>query len=571
MSTAIQPILILGAGINGSALARELALNGVPVYLVDRADVASGTTAYSSRLIHGGLRYLEFGEFDLVRESLEERTRWLRLAPHYVKPLRLFIPVGRFFGGLLSSALRFVHWDRGAGKTRTRGLMAIVAGLKLYDSYAADPNLEGFRVCRTEEVGKPRVARSKYRWLCAYTDGQISYPERFTLALVQDARRAAEENGSEFRLFTYHCASLHGRTVRLEPLANLGGPTVTLEPSIVVNATGAWVDETLRQLQVSEKRLLGGTKGSHFISSHSGFRDALGGRGIYAEAQDGRPVFIVPFVDGTLVGTTDERFGGDPGEAIATERELLYLLDAVNHLMPGVNLTRDDIDMHYSGVRPLPRSDSTSTAGITRRHFLHEHPGTPVPMFSVIGGKLTTCRSLAEEATATLLARLGMKPKTNSRDRVLPGGGNYPRSAEQLTSEHDRIAGRFGLSLLQVQRIWSLLGSRTETVLASIEGLSSVNLPGTDIPEQFARWSILQEDVQKLDDLVERRLMLVYHPRLLPVCLRRLAELLVDSGKLDSERLEETVQHTIDRLESRFGKRILPAFENDLVPETATG
>jgi glycerol-3-phosphate dehydrogenase len=569
MSKALQPVLILGAGINGSALARELALNGVPVYLVDRADIASGTTAYSSRLIHGGLRYLEFGEFDLVRESLEERTRLLRLAPHYVKPLRLFIPVRRFFGGLVSSALRFVHWDRGAASAGSRGLMAIVTGLKLYDSYAGDPKLERFRVNRVEEVRKPRVDSTKYRWLCAYTDGQIVYPERFTLALVQDGFRAAEENGSEFRVFTYHRASFDGTTARLEPLENSSSPTVNLEPSIIVNATGAWVDQTLQQLRVYERPLLGGTKGSHFISSHPGLRDSLDGRGIYAEAPDGRPVFVLPFVDGTLVGTTDERFDGDPGDCVATEAELQYLLNAVNNLVPDVKLTRDDIDMHYSGVRPLPRSESTSTAGITRRHFLHEHTAASVPMFSIVGGKLTTCRSLAEEATATLLARLGVKPKSNSRERILPGGENYPQSAEQLTAEHDRVASRFGLSRVQVQKIWSLLGSRTQTALASIEGLGSVNLPGTDMPDQFARWSILHEDAHKLDDLVERRLMLVYHPRLSKACLQRLAALLVDSGKLDQERLDETVQHTIDRLQGHFGKRILLTLETDRVPEAA--
>ena len=141
MSNSKKPILILGAGINGAALARELLLNEVPVYLVDVADSASGTTAYSSRLIHGGLRYLEYGELDLVRESVEERTRWLKLAPQYVKPLKLFIPVERRFGGLVASAKRVLGLEKSGSKATSRGLFAIAAGLKLYDKYARDPNL----------------------------------------------------------------------------------------------------------------------------------------------------------------------------------------------------------------------------------------------------------------------------------------------------------------------------------------------------------------------------------------------------------------------------------------------
>ena len=181
-----------------------------------------------------------------------------------------------------------------------------------------------------------------------------------------------------------------------------------------MNATGAWVDHTLGSLGVESKRLMGGTKGSHFVTSHARLQKLLAGRAIYTEAGDGRPIFILPFVNGTLIGTTDEPFEGDPAKAVATPRELEYLVTAVNDVFPDLRLTTGDIDMHYAGVRPLPYSDATTPAAISRRHWMEPNPTSDVPLFSIIGGKLTTCRSLAEEAAGTILTRLGLEPRANS-------------------------------------------------------------------------------------------------------------------------------------------------------------
>src|SRR5262245_9386968 len=173
----MQPVLILGAGINGAALARELVLNGVGVYLVDTADIASGATAYSSRLIHGGLRYLEYGEFDLVRESLAERTRLLRLAPQVVRPLKLSIPVKTRTSGFVGAARTFLGL-RGGATSQSRGMWVVRMGLWLYDRYARDPMLPGHSARRVGEPATLAVS-SDYRWLCEYWDAQIQYPERF--------------------------------------------------------------------------------------------------------------------------------------------------------------------------------------------------------------------------------------------------------------------------------------------------------------------------------------------------------------------------------------------------------
>jgi glycerol-3-phosphate dehydrogenase len=557
-------VLILGAGINGAAIARELALNGVGSVIVDLHDIASGATAYSSRLIHGGLRYLEYGEFDLVRESLEERTRWLRLAPQFVRPLRLFIPIRNRRGGLLAGARKFLGLKprRGAAaRVKHRGLWSIRVGLWLYDVYAHDPTLPRRRLYKSRSPQVVPVDSTKYRWMYSFSDAQIVYPERFTLALLEDARRISAENKLPLDVYTYHRATLEGDTVTVTPVDDRGAnPALEFKPAAIVNATGAWVDRTLAALHVPSKPLMGGTKGSHFITHHESLHNRLKGRAIYVEAADGRPVFVLPFGDATLVGTTDLPFTEDPVTAVATPEELHYLVDAVNDLFPDLRLTTGDISLHYSGVRPLPAAGPSTPAAVTRRHWLETNEDCAVPLYSVIGGKLTTCRSLAEESAGTILARLGLEQKDNSRDRFLPGGESYPSRSSDLAAEWGQIAARFTLDRQAVEAIWSLVGTRTESILSETEnqpgGFDAIPLQGTSLPRSFVRWIIANEWAITLEDLIERRLMLLYHPNLTRSCLEELARLLVEAGRLPAARIDAEVDRTIRRLEMHFGKRI---------------
>lgn len=559
MSEPKSPVLILGAGINGAAIARELALTGVSVVVVDTNDLAFGATAYSSRLIHGGLRYLEYGEFGLVRESLAERTRLLRLAPQFVRPLKLYIPVTNRFGGLVSSAMRFLGLGRGKAAAKaagSRGLWLVRLGLRLYDIYARDPTLPKHGVVRSDRQDEVRIDPAHYPWLCSYYDAQIRFPERFVVALLDDARRAAAETGASFELYTYHRAQLKGRTVEVSPVFSTDEPVARFEPSAVVNATGAWVDRTLDQLHVQSKTLMGGTKGSHFITSNPRLRAALGDHGIYAEAADGRPLFVLPLGDVSLVGTTDLAFEGDPADAIASPAELDYLLETVNSVVPNVNLSRADIDLHYSGVRPLPYVGPSAPAAVTRRHWIEENRDSVIPFYSIIGGKLTTCRSLAEETTATIRTRLGLAPGRNSRERLFPGAESYPASDQAVEAECRRLAAELGLSFAQVQTVWRLRGAETAAILKSCLGDDKSSLADVDLPAAFARWSIRNEWVRRLDDLVERRLMLLYDRRLSRGCLRQLAAMLVEAGLLQAEEAESEVERTAERLKSHFGKHL---------------
>lgn len=549
---------MLGAGINGAAVARELVLGGVDVVVVDKGDLAGGATAYSSRLIHGGLRYLEYGEFDLVRESLAERTRLLRLAPQFVRPLKLCIPVSNRLGGLGKSIARFSGWKRSGGATRPevpRGLWLVRGGLWLYDFYARDPELPKHEAFPLSDPRAVQVDRKRYRWMCAYYDAQILYPERFVVALLEDARQAAAAAGASFELFTYHHARLSGSRIDVYRSAD-AAPATTFEPAAIVNATGAWVDLTLNELEVPSPRLMGGTQGSHIVTHNKRLRDALGDAGLYAEADDGRPVFVLPFGDALLIGTTDVRFEGDPASAVVTPGELDYLLRTVNAIVPGVDLGPEDVDLHYCGVRPLPYQHAEDPASITRRHWLQPNTDCAVPLYSVIGGKLTTCRSLAEETAAAIRARLGLAGLTVSRDRPLPGAEGYPAAPQEVAAQCTRLAAETGFSAEQACAVWRLVGTRAARILLAGTAESRQNVVGTDLPEAFVRWVIRNEWVRTLGDLVERRLMLLYDRRLSQATLRQLARLLVEEAVMGAEEARQQVSAASQRLEKHFGKRV---------------
>lgn len=547
-----KPVVILGAGVNGAALARELVLNRVPVILVDNSDIASGTTAYSSRLIHGGLRYLEHAEFSLVFESLAERQRLLTLAPQFVQPLELQIPVSQRGGGWLPAIRRFA--GLGSGPARPRGLRLIRTGLRMYDQLARDRQLPRHRVLTSGTPEAVPVDSGRFPWLCAYWDAQMIYPERFVVALLDDARQAAREIGVEFSLYTYHQVLRTEKGLAIFAAGREPSDAErVVEAAAVVNATGAWVDQTLRTLDVAAERKIGGTKGSHFVSFNQPLREALSGRGLYAEAQDGRPVFVLPFGSAVLVGTTDLPFEGDPARAVASDEELDYLLALVRELLPQIPLERSDIHLHYAGVRPLPHSRRRRPGAITRRHWVDKRQEGTLPVFSLIGGKLTTCRSLAEQAAGDVLDTLGWPRVGDSKQRIVPGAENYPPLDQVGEAYLGLLARQTGWTLPQVRCVWPLLGTRTMQVLASARGVGKQNVQGTDLPLAVARWAIENEWASHLNDLVERRLMLLYHPRLSRASLEQLAQLLVATGKLPREAAAAEVESSLTRLKSHYG------------------
>ncbi len=527
------------AGINGAAVARELTLNGVSVVVVDANDIAFGATSRSSRLIHGGLRYLERGDVALVRESLRERAILLKTAPQFVRPLRLRIPVRRRFGGLAWSLLTFLGWDhswlgrfwlRCFPNARERGLYVIQLGLWMYDRLAADssplrshvdweprPFGSGHGVAKTP---LPNGRGSDFPFACEYFDAQILSPERFTIALLDDARQLAREQSLTFDVYTHTLAEFHGQDVRLIDRLGRNAP-ITLRPDIIINATGAWGDATLADWRIGSPRLFGGTKGSHFVTANRELRVALGDGGVYAEASDGRMVFVLPFgEEQTLVGTTDEPFDARPETAVAEPREIDYLIDLVNDVVPSVRLTREEVVMSYSGVRPLPFGRADSPSSIPRGHWIEENTRGPIPILTLIGGKLTTCRALGEEVTDRVLRRLGLPRIASSRDRPVGHVSNVP--VPHQSNPHQP----------------------PPNLSVYVENVPHV----CDI--------IRREWVRTLSDLVERRLLLIFDPHLDQPHLRELATLLANAGVIRSNQVDSEVSATATRLCQIYGREV---------------
>ena len=565
-------IVVLGAGINGAAIARELTLSGVDVIVVDGDDIAAGATAWSTRLIHGGLRYLEYGEIGLVRESLTERNRLVRLAAHLVRPLPFYLPVAGRWGGLWAAAARLIGCESLARAWRTgkgRGSWTVGIGLSLYDLLAAGAGWPRHRMVRAGSAGMPQVDAAAFPRAGLYCDAQLLFPERFTVELLVDARGIAAAAGTRFEVCTQRQAEL-GRdgVLRVGPSPGGGGP-FEVRPDAIVNATGAWVDHTLAAVfpggaGAAGRRLIGGTKGSHLVVRCPALRAALADYGIYAEAADGRPVFVLPFgPELVLVGTTDIPYVGDPAEARADEAEIGYLLTAVTRLFPTVAVGRDQVQQHYCGVRPLPfvSDDARSPAGVTRRHLVVRHEGASMPAWSIVGGKLTTCRSLAETTAAMVLGTLGLPVLGTSRERPLPGHCDDASRATAVLECRD-LAEQAGLPRADAAAVAdttvALFGARAASVWRGADGPAADGrlIRGVGLPLAAVRFCVHEEWATTLDDLIERRLMLSFHERLSREAIADVAAALADAGALATDRVAAAVDGCVARLEERYGRRV---------------
>ncbi len=334
------------------------------------------------------------------------------LAPQFVRPLRLFIPVRSRSGGLISHARRFLglksRQKPGRSPRPRRAVVDRTIGLWLYDAFARDPLLPRrllYKAKSLEFRGLPLDA--KYRWLYSFSDAQDRVPrEIHSGAAGRRPRNIAAANRADFRVFTYHRAVRAGRAIRIAPIANPDEISLEFEPAAIVNATGAWVDRTLAALDVPSPRLMGGTNGSHFITHHAALRERLAGRASTWKPPTAGRCSCSRFAMRRLSAprmsrskATRPRPSPRPGTCLSDRRH--------QRSVPRLHFHRSGISLHYSGVRPLPAGKPGAPATITRRHWLEEHPGADVPFYSVIGGKLTTCRSLAESAAATILKRLG--------------------------------------------------------------------------------------------------------------------------------------------------------------------
>lgn len=363
-------VAVIGGGINGVAIARECALAGRRVLLLERADFASGTTSRATRIIHGGLRYLEHGEIGLVRESLRERERLLRERPHLVHPLDFVLALP-------------THGVR-------RSALAIRIGIWLYRR-AARSHVSH----RTRDLSELESSLDRGLNLCLfpYEDAQCEYPERLVAEWLVEAANAGAvvRNYSAALEILTHEGKAHGLRLR----DSLSKEESEITADWIVNAGGPWVDEILRSSHLDEKQMIGGVRGSHIVVPiFAGAPE----QALYTEAADRRSVFVIPWAGQILIGTTEVPQQESPDHAEPTAVEIEYLLAAVRRLFPRAGIGNSDIRYSYAGVRPLPYSPGASLSAISRSHFLHHHLEDGVAgLITVIGGKLTTAASLARD------------------------------------------------------------------------------------------------------------------------------------------------------------------------------
>ncbi|MDP8909778.1 MAG: glycerol-3-phosphate dehydrogenase/oxidase, partial [Chloroflexota bacterium] len=410
-------VLIAGAGVNGAGLFRELALQGVDTLLVDKADFCAGTSAASSRLIHGGLRYLENGEFGLVRESLLERNLLLRNAAHYVKPLPTTIPIFAWTAGVFGAAARFFRLT--APKPANRGALLIKLGLTMYDLFTLGNRATPSHRFASRERALELRPQLNPEVVCTatYYDAWVTYPERLCLELVEDAEALSPHARATNYLRVEHAA---GDRVTLRD--EVTGETVEVRPKLLVNATGAWIDFTNRALGRPTK-FIGGTKGSHLVLDHRELYEATRGEMLYFETEDGRVCLIFPFHDKVLAGTTDIRVD-DPETAHCDDGEVDYILQTVRAVFPSIAVDRSHVVFTYCGVRPLPSSESAITGQISRDHSCEVTPpgnGVTFPIYSLVGGKWTTFRAFAEQVADQVLDALGRTRRAGSEHLAIGG------------------------------------------------------------------------------------------------------------------------------------------------------
>lgn len=477
-------VIVIGAGINGAGIARDAAMRGLQVLLLDKGDIGGGTSAWSTRLIHGGLRYLEYGELRLVRESLRERECLLHIAPHLVRPLALLVPI-----------------YEGA----RRGLWTMRAGMIAYDLLSFDKTLPRHRMLSRDEAlhGVPGLNRNGLLGAAVYYDAQVEFAERL---VVENVLSAATHGAHVMTYARVDNLILDADTVRgVEFRQPLNGAKHVVSARIVINAAGPWVDQVLGNVdgQPAAERLIGGTKGSHLIV---GPFPGAPSRAIYVEAQvDRRPFFIIPWNDNYLIGTTDFRYENDLDDVNISQDEVEYLLHETNRVIPSAHLDRSSILYSYSGVRPLPFIGEKDEESITRRHFIRPHAKAN-NLFSIVGGKLTTYRSLAEEAVDLAFQKLNRpSPACTTAQEKLPGSEtkDFSAFAKRLKEQNELSE----LSVSHLVRTYGVGAIAIMEMAAKDSRLANVIDTETGALAAEVVYAFKSEMAQKLSDCLMRRTM----------------------------------------------------------------
>ena len=541
-------VLIIGGGVNGIGTFRDLALQEVDALLVERGDFGSGTSAASSHMLHGGLRYLENGEFRLVNEALHERDRLLRNAPHYAKPLRTTIPIFRWFSGLLNAPLKFAGL---LDRPSERGALAVKLGLTFYDFLVRSGRAMPRHEFRLRAEGLREYPQLNPAIVCAatYYDAWMPCPERICLELALDGE-ASNKNCQALNYVSAIAGDGDSVTLRDE----LTGETWRVKPKVVVNAAGPWIDLVNDDLGQGNQRFIGGTKGSHLILDHPALLEATRGSEFYFENEDGRLVLILPFFNRVMIGTTDIRID-NPDEAVASEAEIDYLLAMVNKVFPSVRVERSNIVFTFSGVRPLPYSEGGTTGQISRDHSIRTiapDGERRYPIHSLIGGKWTTFRAFAEQTSDLVLRDLGRQRRQSTAKLPIGGGRDYPRDEAAREGWLGDMARRSELPPDRLRQLLERYGTRAEEIASDFgAGKDCALSQHAGYSRREIEFILREEKVARLDDLLLRRTLIAMLGELTRELLHELAEIAAETLCWSAERKEQEIQRAIEILRVR--------------------
>jgi glycerol-3-phosphate dehydrogenase len=465
-------VAIIGGGIIGCGVARDAAMRGLRVALFERGDFGSGTTSKSTRIVHGGLRYLEMLDFRLVRLDLRERETLLRIAPHLVQPLEFLIP---FVAGAPVSPLK------------------LRLGLTLYDALSFDRSLPSHRMLPAAEAraSDRALRRTDVRGAAAYYDARVDLPERLALENVLDAESHGAAVVSYCEVLSTLVRDGAARGVRVRDI--LTGDDADINARVVVNATGAWWERVAAAQTGRRHGRIRTTKGIHIVCPPLTDHALV----LFSEV-DRRVVFAIPRAGHTWIGTTDTDYDGDPALARATRTDVEYLLSSVHTLFPSLKL--DDVRYTTAGVRALVMHGGKESA-VSRMHKVVD--GEPLPgVISVLGGKITGYRAIAEEVTDAVCARVGTRERCTTANTPLPGA----RGESADPSRADSPGASDPLEFLR-----ALYGSRAESVMTLARAAADLDRPLSprypDIAAQVI-FGVRFEHCLRLSDFIRRRTLL---------------------------------------------------------------
>lgn len=538
---ATPEVLVLGGGVNGVAVLRELALNGVSAVLLDEGDFAAGASSASSRMAHGGLRYLEGREFRLVAESTRERNRLLANAGHLTKPLEICVPLEYRLRGFGRATLRFLGLTRQAGPL---SLAALTCALALYEAFGRRERVLPGPRWATSRGALPKGMPGRILAAVSYFDGQIVNPEGLILEMLGEAM-AASDRVAALNHAGWTFLAEGAEAGSFEIADRFGAAPARIRPRIVINATGAWIDRVNGRLGL-RTAYVRCVKGAHLVLGNARLRGRMAGRAFYFDDGTGRMIIALPVGERVLIGTTEVETA-DPDDSSVSGAEIAYLLAAASRLFADVAVTRDDIVSVTSGIRPLRAGSSASATRAGRDHALEVDriAGGGLPLLSLVGGKWTTFRAFAEQASDRTLTLLGQARAVSTAHRRYPGV--EPCRAEDIPAlpraRAEQLIGRYGA-----------LAREAAGYCAGPEDRPIAGAPGYSTGEM--RWQIAARGACTLADLVLRRSQIGLEGVASAETLADLGRLLVaDAGRSPEEVAQEIAAAATDpRIGARAGE-----------------